>query len=218
MSKGSSVPTRRRELCLLCDKELFHHSSLLHYLTSCDKICLDCRSGFKKLRQTRMLEDLSVYVLYDYNESFQRCILQYKECCDEALAPVFLAEFKGELRRKYRGSILIPMPSSFEKRQERGFDHVRKMFECLRLPIVDCFYKSEDFDQKAQNKAKRSHIRDILKLNENIRFLQKRVVLIDDVCTTGSTLRAAYDLLKKQDLEISALVAASRAEFVGKRR
>lgn len=208
----------RHEFCLLCQKPIFESTSLWNYLVSCDMLCERCRSSLKKIDGIRMLTNLPVRVLYDYNTDFQKCIIQYKECYDEALASMFLYDFKSKLKRKYKNAVLIPMPSSIEKKKERGFDHVEKMFECLDLQIIHCLYKTENYDQKMQNKLGRSHIHDIMRLNENIILPDKKIILIDDICTSGSTLVAAYELLKEKSKNIEACVLASRAETVGKKR
>ena len=140
------------KFCLLCQRPNFETASLWNYLISCDMLCEKCRNSLKRIYGIRMLDDLTVRVLYDYNEILQQLIIQYKECYDEALAPVFLYDFKDRLKRKYKNTILVPMPSSKKKMEERGFNHVEKMFECLDLPIIPCLYKIEDYDQKKQNK------------------------------------------------------------------
>lgn len=208
----------RNEVCLLCQKPMMQSASLWNYLTSADPLCEKCRHDLKAVRKIRWIEDLPVNVLYEYNEVFQKAIMQYKECCDEALASVFLYDFISSLKRKYKDAVLIPMPSSKQKKDERGFDHVEKMFECLGLPFVHCFYKREDYDQKSQNKLERSQIRNVLCLDEKVVIPNKKIVLVDDICTSGSTFYAAYQLIKAENRFIEACAVASVAETVGKRR
>lgn len=206
------------EVCLLCQKPISQNASLWNYLVSSDPLCEKCRNDLKQINKVRRINDLSVHVLYEYNETFQKCIIQYKECFDEALAPIFLYDFKWKLKRKYKNSILLPMPSSAAKRAERGFDPVEKIFECLDLPILRCFYKKEDYDQKSRKRLDRSQIQNVLSLDETVLIPNKKLVLIDDICTSGNTLYAAYKLIKNENRSIEACVVSSAAETVGKRR
>ncbi len=206
------------EICLLCQMPREKNSSLWNVLVSFDPLCEKCRHDLKRVKKSRQLRDLPLTVLYDYNEAFQKCIIQYKECYDEALAPIFLYDFKAKLKRKYKNCVLIPMPSSKQRKNERGFDHVEKMFECLNLPIIHCLYKKGDYDQKSRKKQERSQIQDILCLDESSQLPNKKIILVDDICTSGSTLLAAYRLIKKEGRKVEACVVASVAENVGKRR
>ena len=192
--------------CLMCDKEQ-ENDTLLRLLFSDDPICGECRSQWQKHRKREMLDDIPMEALWQYNGAFSSCLLQFKELHDEALKDVFLYPFVNRLRHRYRGYTLLLMPSSREKQEERGFSHLKEMFECLHLPMLEPFIKESSRVQKALGRKGRMEMEHSILRRKEIE-LPKKILLVDDVCTTGSTLRGALHTLKKEDHTVRILTAA----------
>ncbi len=193
--------------CLWCNRELIQSQPLLYQLFNEDELCFECRKRLKVINKKIKIEGLSVHGIYEYNQEFEKMIIQFKECMDEALKDVFLTPFKDELRFKYRNCVFVQAPSSEEKIKERGFEHVKLLFECCKVPIESWFIKTDDTKQANQNKLNRKQIREKIKLIKKD-FSGKKVVLIDDVCTTGSTLIAMQKCMNEANIECVALVLA----------
>lgn len=140
-------------------------------------------------------------------------ILQYKDCFDEALAPIFLYPYRQALRLRYRSCVLLCAPSSKQMLEKRGFLPVRQLFEPLRLPIEEVFIKKDERQQRYQHREERANVKNSLAL-ERMPSLDRRIVLIDDVATTGSTLTAMQALL---DVPLEALVLAVHPLLIPKR-
>ncbi len=140
--------------------------------------------------------------LYEYEDSFAQMLLQYKDGFDEALAPVFLFPYRRRLRLQFRNSLLLCAPSSRSILQKRGFFPVKQLFAPLGLPMEACFDKQDEQRQRFLNPAARKQLQ--IKLLYPLPK-QARLVLIDDVVTTGSTLLAMQAQL---DRPAEALVLA----------
>ncbi len=153
------------------------------------------------------LNNFIVHGLMLYDDFFKEVIIQYKECYDEVLSEVFLNNFKTKLIKKYHNALFIPAPSSFNKIQERGFNHVEQLYNSLGIEIRSCFEKSSNEKQALRSKKERSKINTEIKLIK-VPPQNRSVVLIDDVCTTGNTLKAMVDLLKEVNIDCAALVLA----------
>jgi predicted amidophosphoribosyltransferase len=153
-----------------------------------------------------MLADLKVRALYQYNEFYQKIIVQYKEFGDEALADIIIYPQKNKLHKQYQGYTVVGVPSSKSKYEQRGFSHVEKMFRLLGLEYREIFSKDE-FIQKQQIYRNRSAIAKHITLPIDPK-IKGPILLVDDLVTTGASLLTCYHLLSASGYQVDALVAA----------
>ena len=104
------------------------------------------------------------------------------------------------LRAYLEGGLLQPVPLHPRKRRERGYNQseivaraVQSAFPELDLPIVDCLRRTTDTQTQTRlDRAARR--RNLLKafdcVRERLPTPGERIVLVDDVFTTGATLNA----------------------------
>ena len=186
--------------CLLCGRDL-SRTSFRDALYSDDPLCSACRGSWVKKTLKMRFCGVPLESSFIYNEPFSGALIQYKECGDEALKDIFLYPFRDRFRFRYRGYTLVPMPSTQAKREERGFDHVRRMFECTGLPVGELFIKQGQGDQKKRTRTQRSLVKEEIFLKPDAQIPDK-VLLVDDTVTTGSTLKAALALLEGNGAKI----------------
>lgn len=193
--------------CLLCGKDYLKDGSLYDMLLNDDGLCCACRQAWRRWRRKTMLESFPVHGIWTYNEAFAQALFQYKECHDEALAAIFLKPFALRLHWRYRGYTLLLMPSTQRKRNERGFDHLALLFSTLHLPMLTPFYKTDDSVQKEKNRLQRQQIITTIRRDQSIP-LPRKILLCDDVMTTGATLKGALRTLEPGRHRIRILTAA----------
>lgn len=202
--------------CLMCGKML-GEGSLKDILFGEDLLCEDCRRQWCYAPQYFTLSGIKAESDYLYNDAFSSCLIQYKECGDEALKDVFLAAVRKKRMRKYRGWTLCLMPSSQEKMAQRGFSHLAMMYECLGLPVMEPFEKAEQEAQKTQNYAGRQKMQGGIRLKTGIELPQK-IVLCDDVITTGATLKGALKCLDLTEHQVQIYTAAADCQEGSRKR
>lgn len=103
---------------------------------------------------------------------------------------------------------MVPMPSSVEKVHERGFKHVNLIFKGLKLNMLDCLEKNSNQKQVYSTKSQRTQMISSIKLKPNM-DIPKKILLVDDVCTTGSTLKGALEAMEGRFQKCKILVVAT---------
>jgi len=94
------------------------------------------------------------------------------------------------------GSALVPIPSHWRRRIERGGCHTTALAQALAfrldIPVIHGLERIQLGPKQSQlDSARRREIRSDHFRTRNVEFPPGRILLIDDVMTTGSTLRSA---------------------------
>ena len=191
--------------CLLCDKELLTKSSWKSLLALEDEayICQECSSRFKKSTQQEEKDLIKVTSLYEYNGAMRDYLHQYKFLQDISLAKVFRDELHNILKSKVN---IIPIPMHPNRKVKRTFSHVEELLKCARISYSDVLEKKDDETMGEKTKKERLALSPLFELQPNARIKNESYMLIDDIYTTGTTLRhAAAVLIDAGAKEVEAL-------------
>lgn len=171
---------------------------------------------------------LAVHALGEHAGTLRSLVLAWKnggmlclaEPFAEALTPAVLAHCPSP------GTALVPIPSSLAHRLRRGEDHTTELARALGartgLPTVRAL-TLRGGSQSGKGRRERREARwDRMRLSATGRALPpaagSRVLLVDDVVTTGSTLRAARDVLEGAGVEVTGAIAVAAARLPAVRR
>lgn len=166
------------------------------------KICSDCQSWLKEKKNFNLMHDY----LYIYNEKMKEYFQSYKFIGDIRMSQVF----SGDIRQKLvsyqkQGFIIIPIPVSDDRLKERGFNQVEKLLESSLIDYEPILLKKETSSGSQSEKSKVERLKTeqsfFIKDRNKKKVRRKKVLLIDDVYTTGRTILHAYDcvLVNKPD-------------------
>ncbi len=208
------IPKSDRHRCRICFRDIHHHQDFYHWLKPDHLICGACRNEWNRLDRIVTWQDLSIHILYEYNDVLENLLFQYKEGGDVALRDVFFFDTKRMIERRYHDYTIVLMPSSDEKNEERGFYALKEMVSQVSLPQETPFYKSENRKQSTLSYAERQNIADVIRLRDTKQYKNRKLLLVDDVCTSGATLHCAYRLLKPYTNHIRALVLCAHPLFL----
>lgn len=199
---------KKQNNCLICFKELedeISFANLFSYRIICDK----CLNSFKHLNIFEKILGIDVWFLYSYNDFMKKLIYQYKGCYDLALKDVFLYYYRAKIQKKYRKYTIIFPPSNENEDKKRTFLHIEEIVKTLKMKYEILFYKNQEYKQSSQKFKDRKNIEKIIEIKKNIE--NKKYLIIDDIYTSGSTLKTIIKILLKNNVKkenISALIIA----------
>lgn len=166
------------------------------------------------LQAVLQLEGLRVHALYVYNDFLENMLFQFKEGRDVALAGAFFQPFLPKLVDRFRHWEWVLLPSSKEKFLTRGFLPLQEMLRDCPLPLHEPFYKVSNYKQSLQSFPNRQNVSRVIKRKPKDELSGRRILLVDDVCTSGATLLWAYHLLRAHRMKIEALVLCVHPRLV----
>jgi len=95
--------------------------------------------------------------------------------------------------KKY--DIIIVVPISKQRKQERGYNQseliAKEISKIIKVPIAKrALYKIKNTaPQSTLNKKQREkNAKGVYKVNDNIKLIDKKILIIDDIYTTGNTV------------------------------
>lgn len=199
--------------CLLCEQKLASTPSW-QSLIAIEKISLICENCSKSFERVDIKEEGGVVdqltSLYTYNGPMREYLHQYKFLQDVALAGVFANELRSELARK--DVIVVPIPMHPQKKIERTFAHVEEMLAAARIPFKDLLIKTNTEVMGEKTREERLSMRNLFSIKPGSDIQITTYILVDDIYTTGTTLRHAATVLKEAGARRVEAVTLIRAE------
>ena len=172
-------------------------------------VCAACQELLEPRFISFKVDHYKALAIYEYSDYIKNLIYLYKGCFDYEMREVFLNLFYKELKILYSGYIAIPIPSYKEDDETRGFNHVVEAFNYIGLKMMPIIVKTAHHKQAERGAKKRKEINKFLALSESPDLSNKKILLVDDIYTTGSTIRSAINLIEKlHPKEIKVLVLA----------
>lgn len=175
-------------------------------------LCSACLADLNPHFRVKHQFGVNIYYLYEYNETFRNSLFLLKGCGDFEIRHIFLDRVSNILKIMFRRHILVPAPSFHQRDATRGFNHVVSIFERLDLPFERCLVKTEDRKQADLGPAERSKIGDVLTIENGQKLVGKRILLVDDVFTTGSTIKACLELIRQFNPKRVDVLVLARVE------
>lgn len=158
-------------------------------------ICSDCQKWRSIKNEDVLTKNHSVFY---YNTEIQEMIAKWKYRGDYCLGVIFKEAFVQSFAATFgtleQNSIVVPIPLSEERLMERGFNQASMLADFLPVEKEEVLSRIHGEKQSKKNRIERITTRNPFSLNKTVK---KTVILVDDIYTTGTTLRHAARLLKE---------------------
>ncbi|MGP4077726.1 ComF family protein [Halobacillus sp. K22] len=205
--------------CLICHEEIFPRITWDNFWRIPEKevLCSECKYQFLSLKpgcelcfrvgQNGVCEDCKWWEwnhpglltknisVFQYNEFAKDFVARWKYRGDyillEALQRHVVEQFN---RMKNSDCIIAPIPLSEERTVERGFNQSEAVIQLLNQTPCHLLERKNTEKQSKKGRYARITSDNPFKLIESVR---QPVILVDDIYTTGTTVRHAASLLKQ---------------------
>lgn len=143
---------------------------------------------------------------YDGSLSFS-VIYNFKFHNRKELAPVVALYLSRALEKLDSGheAVIVPIPCSSARIHRYGWDQMEEVCKHLKRPYLKLLKRNNDMQiqQKRLSKSQRiTAVHDKFSLVGDCDSRKKRkIIVVDDIITTGSTMNAAISLLKDNGFE-----------------
>lgn len=184
--------------CPICGKIIFPH----------EDFCNECRGDLPKYCGNFNITGAEAFIApFEYTDKISPAILLMKDGI-KGNAPYALGHAAAECIQNHgihhQADIIIPVPIYPADKRKRGFNQseliAKEVGRILNISVcTNCIEKVRVTQpQKLLSKNERkNNLKDAFAVKSSKLIQEKRIILIDDVCTTGSTLAELTKTLRQ---------------------
>ncbi len=209
-----------KKILALCREVLFPKNCVCCHALG-NLLCSECVSRCSFYNRTCRLDlsiiNLPVYAATYLDKVSRQIITEFKYAGICGLAPL-IAQLIYEHCYIPTADIITFVPLHSHKKKKRGFNQAellaQELSRILKIPCVELLIRTQEMSPQAQLKEKNLRLQntaEIYTLSETATHCtkDKRILIIDDVCTTGATLGACGQVLNNAGFkQLAALVIA----------
>lgn len=179
---SSKIVELKGDLCGKCHRQ------------SEESICRDCVRWEESLEWQGVLE--KNVSLFSYNDFLKDLIARFKYRGDYALVEVF-ADGLQEKIKELSYDLVTTIPLSKERLYERGFNQAEAIVTSAGMETIKLLSKTHSEKQSKKTRRERLHMNQIFSKDGTTDIKDKSILIVDDIYTTGATIRHAARILKQ---------------------
>lgn len=175
-------------------------------------ICKECEERLKPYELNLVQKDK--FFIYKYQDIIRNLLLNYKFNDASYLANSFAYLIKNNKKiysilKNY--DIIIPVPLHKKRMNERGYNQTELIAKKLGIPVeTNCLIKAKNIKPQSTKTAKERQvdIKNVFAIQNVEKIKNKKLLLLDDIYTTGSTANECIKTLSKATNKIGFLAIA----------
>ena len=155
-------------------------------------VSAETESRLENLKKLRKLNN--IYYIWDYNEEFKKLIFSYKYNRKKSLAKLIARLIEEEFKfiiQKEKIDFIVSVPINKKRENERGYNQVDEILKQLNVNYVEIkrIKNTEKMHKLLNEKLREENIRGSFRIESDFDFRNKKILLVDDIITTGATLK-----------------------------
>lgn len=216
--------------CIICKKR--KRKEMFRFCETGIGICRDCEDELPFVSVGQMsggLNNIEYYLsVFYYTDTIRKSIIEFKFDNCHAYGKIFsyyMSEvLKGVFCEDYDFNLIVSVPLSKERFMERGFNqtdilaqHISENIGVAYIP--DALEKIRDTKRQSELSAveRMTNLKDAFRVNERL-IRNRRILLIDDVYTSGNTAIECAKELKRGGAEAVIVFTLARKPSLQKSR
>lgn len=191
-----------------------------------DTICSKCYNTLKieaKVEQYKNKTFNKHLYIFKYEGKIRNLIIDYKfndkPYLNELFAKIILKNAKI-CRKIKKYDIIIPVPIHKKRKNERGYNQseliARKLAKNLNVELVtDSLIKQKNtLPQSTLSKKQREeNVKTVYKIQNKQKIENKKIILLDDIYTTGATAEECSKILKQNGAKEILVLTIAKDEI-----
>lgn len=160
----------------------------------------------------------AVYTFGSYEGPMRELIHLFKYARIRTLARPLGAYLRRALPLDQRFDLVVPMPLHWRRRWDRGFNQAellaREIARRSLTPVRDLVRRRRNTTPQSglTNAKRRKNVRGAFRVKRGVRLDGRRVLLVDDVFTTGASAAACARALKRAGAAHVTVLAVARTD------
>ena len=197
-----------KPVCAHCRAEYFSVKKLMEAerCECCGRELLGVKDRCTACRESPVLHSTD-YVIPLFSYRLWNKVLMFRwKMQDERCFSAFFARLIAEALKIMGETVLVPVPPRKGKIRKKGWDQIDELCTFLAMrygfKVLKILERNTSEQQKKLSRSERlEHIKTAYALKNVSVKLPSSVCLIDDVCTTGSTIESCAYLLKSAGIQ-----------------
>ena len=201
---------------MLCQKLLTSLEEQQYICTRCEEKLISETRPLKHLynKSTQIEDDeitsqtdssYEIITLFPYEAEYRKAILRWKYQGVRKYAKGFAKLLAEEIDfAVYEEAIFVPIPLAPSRKRKRGYnqalDLANELSKLTHIQVVDCLIRHKDTKPQSQcsREERMRNIKNTMSIKKYIADEPKSIILIDDIYTTGSTIKEAIQIINTQ--------------------
>ena len=206
--------------CVDCQKELPFNDGIIcehcgRKVIGAERYCSTCKGILVSLDKCRSA--------FNYAPPISTLIKKMKYDNGKFIADIF-SEYLAPLYFKnyFNADFITFIPMTDKAKKKRGYNQGELLAEAtskrVGVPVVDCLQKVKDTDRQAKlgRTERLKNLSDAYRVKSRKIVKDKRILIIDDVSTTGATAQAAAEKLKRAGAKTVCLLSVASVPPIDK--